>query len=317
MIDFDYFYQGHLKSTLEPDDHTPHHHKILVGKLGRHPEKPFDEAIRAAHLIGEKLKDPVLCLSGGLDSEAMAMAFLAAKVPFRVAVMVFKDGLNLFDIQHALDFAREHNLQIQKIEIDPVQFLKQGQHFVISEKYRTLSAERALYIHFLSQVEGEPVLGGEILRFESPQDRIELACPKDRDFSYWRYLEASGRRGIPYFHYYTPELTFSFMAHTSVSDRKNQTTNWTNQHEAFYQHKLQVYREGGFAIVDRPDRQKKWHGFEHLKIYLDNEGGSTDSYNTQYRKPYGPLPSYDLNQFFLIAEDDAIARQIFKTSTTE
>ncbi|AGH96760.1 hypothetical protein [Pseudobdellovibrio exovorus] len=317
MIDFEYFYKNHLKSVLEPDELHPHHHKIQIGKLERFPEKPFDEAVRAAQLIGERLRDPVLCLSGGLDSEAMALAFLAAKVPFRAAIMVFSNDLNLYDIQHALDFCSEHNVPLQKIEIDPVEFLKQEQHLSLSSKYRTLSAERALYIHFLSQVKGEPVLGGEILRFESPQDHVELACPKDRDFSYWRYFLATQRKGIPYFHYYTPELTFSFMAHTSVSKKEFYQTNWTAKHSEFYQNKLQIYREAGFSIVDRPARQQKWHGYEQLKISFDNQGGSTESYNQQYRHIYGPLPVYDLNQFFLIDENDSIARQIFKSSMAE
>lgn len=309
---FEYFYESHLKSVLDPDDQDPHFHKIHMGRLSRFPETPIQEAVRAARLLGERLGDPVLCLSGGLDSEAMACAFLLAGVPFRAATMAFKGDLNRYDIRHAEDFCRENGITLSVVEIDPVEFLKRGEHLPISRAYRTLSAERALFIRFLQLLEGDPVLGGEILRMESPGGELTLQCPKDRDFSYWRYLESAGRKGAPYFHYYTPELAFSFLAHTRIAGADSRRQNWNGRPGEHYLHKLAVYREGGFQLAERPERQQKWHGFEGLKIHFDLLGGSTEFYNHKFRKPYGDLPLYDLNQFLLVDETDTLALQILE-----
>ncbi|MBY0420212.1 MAG: hypothetical protein K2W88_19350, partial [Pararheinheimera sp.] len=73
------------------------------------PHKPFEEAVRSAILISERSPDKKisLCLSGGMDSECMLMAYMAAGVKFEVAIMRFKDGLNAHDIESAEVFCRE------------------------------------------------------------------------------------------------------------------------------------------------------------------------------------------------------------------
>lgn len=311
---FEYFSENHLRSELGGSQTAPHYHRLSLGKLKRYPLMPVEEAVQACELIANKLKQPTLCLSGGLDSEAMALAFLKAKVPFSAAIMAFTRGLNHYDVTHALDFCRENNISPQLIEIDAVEILNQGLHLDVAEKYRTLSPERALFILFLQKIEGDPVLAGEILRQESPGGMTSFQCPKDRDFSYWRYLQSAGRKGIPYFHYYTPELALSFMAHTRAGEESCIRQNWDGRTEGFYQNKLMIYRDGGFEIFDRPERKQKWHGFEGLKIHFDSLAGSTDFYNNQFRRRFEPVPIYDLNQFFCVDEDDHWARQVLLMS---
>lgn len=311
---FEYFSENHLRSELGDSASSPHFHRLSLGKLKRYPLRPIEEAARACELIANKLKQPTLCLSGGLDSEAMAHAFIKAKVPFKAAIMSFADGLNQYDVTHALDFCREHSITHQLVELDAVEILNKNIHLAVAEKYRTLSPERALFILFLQKVEGEPVLAGEILRQESPGGVTCFQCPKDRDFSYWRYLQSAGRKGIPYFHYYTPELALSFMAHTRAGEERSVQQNWDGRTEEFYQNKLMIYRDGGFDLTDRPERKQKWHGFEGLKIHFDSLAGSTDFYNDRFRRRFEPVPIYDLNQFFCVDEDDQWARQVLLMS---
>lgn len=314
MISFEYFFENHLHSELGGPLERPSHHRLSLGKLRRYPLIPIEEAVLACQLIAEKLTQPTLCLSGGLDSEAMALAFLKARVPFKAAAMRFSDNLNLYDVTHAVDFCHEHGIELVQIELNPVQILNEGRHLAVAEKYRTLSPERALFIMFLMQVPGEPVLAGEILRQESPAGVTSFQCPKDRDFSYWRYLQATGRRGAPYFHYYTPEFALSFMAHTRAGELACIHQDWNGRAEEFYQNKLDIYRDGGFPLKDRAGRKQKWHGFEGLKIHFDSLAGSTMAYNEKFRKPYEPVPDYDLNQFFCVDENDLLARQVLMMS---
>jgi hypothetical protein len=312
-----YFYDDHFKSGFDEDfgeiSDEAHFHYIAIGRLVRYPKSPFEEACAAAMMIGGKLTDPVLCLSGGLDSEAMALAFIAAGVRFSAAIMNIENGLNEYDICVAKNFCRKFAIKYQEINLPARQILQNSQHIEIAEKFRTLSPERALFIMFLQKIAGHPVLAGEIFRKETSGGSIQMCCPKDRDLAYWRYFVDCDIEGIPYFHYYTPELTLSFMANTSVSHPDKEKIDWKGRHSDFYEHKLQIYREAGFAVEDTDLRKQKWHGYEGLKIFFDSLHNSTEAYNNAFRRPLEENPIYDQNQILLIDEGDEIAREILGT----
>jgi hypothetical protein len=313
-----YFHENHFKSGF--DEHFSENslnaffHYISIGTCKRFPNSPLVEAKRAAQLIGQKIDRPVLCLSGGLDSEAMAMAFIEAGVVFTAALMNLDNGLNEYDISAARYFCKKNSIAYTEIHVPALRLLEKGLHLDMAEKYRTLSPERALFIYFLQQLEGNPILAGEILRKEKSNGQVSLCCPKDRDLCYWRYFMDQKIAAVPYFHFYTPELAVSFMAHTSVKDEEKENTDWQGQHQAFYLHKLKVYQEGGFAIQDNPHRTQKWHGFEGLKKKYDAQYDSVEAYNRAYRAPLELHPEYDLNQILLIDENDSIANRILNKS---
>lgn len=314
-----YFDQNHFKSWFENGSEEPSFesvvHYISTGKLLEFPASPIDEAVKAAHIISQKLKDPVLCLSGGLDSEAMAIAFLKAKVSFRVAVMKFDNNLNDYDHKFAYEFSEKYNIPISEVTLPALEILESGKHLEFANKYQTMSPERALFLMFLDKLEGNPVLAGEILRFEKKNDSIQLACPKYRDLCYWRYFQQTNRLGVPYFHYYTPQLTYSFMAHTDLSNREIIKTDWTGQHKEFYRHKFKIYKQAGFEVVDFPERSQKWHGYEGVKIFYDSIHGSNEAYNNKFRKPLEKFPVYDQNQMFIVSDEDTLAHRILENRT--
>ena len=74
-----HFHENHFKSGFDEffseQSHEALVHYISIGVCKKIPRKPVDEAKEAAFLISQHLSNPVLCLSGGLDSEAMALAF--------------------------------------------------------------------------------------------------------------------------------------------------------------------------------------------------------------------------------------------------
>src|SRR5688572_28610536 len=63
---------------------------VQFGKCHRPCASAFEEARRAAILVAKKFSQPFcLWLSGGVDSEAMARAFISAHVPFRASIIRF------------------------------------------------------------------------------------------------------------------------------------------------------------------------------------------------------------------------------------
>jgi Asparagine synthase len=87
------------------------------------------ECIRAARLISENAKKPVLvCFSGGIDSEVVVRSFQEANVDFEVGIMnlIYRGNtsLNQHDIKYAKDYVEQHKLKHIIIDIDFDEFLQ-------------------------------------------------------------------------------------------------------------------------------------------------------------------------------------------------
>ena len=81
------------------------------------PFSPLKEAQRATKIISD-YGDTVLCLSGGVDSEMMARVFLSCGFIFKVAILRFKNDLNLYDIRYAVSFCDFYNLTYEFVDLD-------------------------------------------------------------------------------------------------------------------------------------------------------------------------------------------------------
>jgi len=101
-------------------------------KFGRCEYMPTSfkyECVRAARLISENAKKPVLvCFSGGIDSEVVVRSFQEANVDFEIGIMnlVYRDNtsINQHDISYALDYVKQHNLKHTIVDVDFEEFLR-------------------------------------------------------------------------------------------------------------------------------------------------------------------------------------------------
>jgi len=80
----------------------------------------IDAALSAASQLGN---NPVLCLSGGVDSQAMVHCWKEAGLKFDVATLVFNDGLNLHDVNHARHYCTTHGINLIELDINIITFL--------------------------------------------------------------------------------------------------------------------------------------------------------------------------------------------------
>lgn len=95
----------------------------------------IDAALSSSKQLGA---NPVLCLSGGIDSQAMVQAWKEAGLKFDVAIGVFSDNLNIQDVDHARLFCKKHNITPIEVNIDVVSFLTR-ESVLFGEKYRCTS----------------------------------------------------------------------------------------------------------------------------------------------------------------------------------
>jgi hypothetical protein len=261
---------------------------LQVGQCARSPETPIVEAARAAQRIACATHEPIwLCMSGGVDSECMALAFIKANVPFRVAIQQFNDGLNEHDIHQAIEFCERMLLPYEVFPLDVVSFYLEDHYLEYALNYRCSSPQLCTHLHLIEQLRGYVVLGGNIVKTHvNRAGRVVLCFPSDLYFCYDRYFKNMSRSGTGLFLMSTPELIYAFFRLPRMQDLIFQRGEMQGR-SMDYPTKCQLYRDGGFDVVDRAD---KFTGFEEVKKYFQKYFGEDErSYDRHFRIPLQEL----------------------------
>lgn len=216
------------------------------------------ELINTAKRIGKASKKPLyLCLSGGIDSEVMALAFIEAKIPFKVLTLKHQTDTNIHDISYAERFCQDNNLEQIFVEFDPSTFYQK----YISD-YRSVSIFRYLQLLILETVEslgGTAVLGGGEQVYYTIDDKIYIKydpgfvlplewCKKNKTIHY------------PYFHMHNSELLASYMQLDIISMLLDNPFYFKNHHFMSIE-KILVYN----GYWPNMARRTKYNGFEQIK----------------------------------------------------
>jgi hypothetical protein len=286
---------------------------IKMEQLKRVPLKPVEEARLAARDIADKLgRTPWVCLSGGLDSEATAYAFLSAGVDFKAVTMQFEKDLNHHEVQYAIDFCKQNGVKHELIEIPVLDFYETQKFQDYFHHFKAQTVEVCTQFYFLDQFTEPFVWSGEPMRlFRQDGDNVILQAVSDFEQMVYRYGEDKKRDCVPNFHFYSAELAWSFLR-LSVGTRNEY---YVDDHVAdYYLQKNNFYRQGGFLLNHHTQRVTKAHGFEHLKIYFDDKYAGTEKtdYNSVYRKPWKDLYPTAKQNIVDIPKSDTIAKQILR-----
>lgn len=258
--------------------------EVKFGRLNRQPLTGFEEAVNCARIINENRKDQniSLCISGGVDSEAMLRAFIAAGVGFNIYILKFKDDLNDFDIRTNINLCEKLNLNTKIIDLDVINFLESGEFLKYGQKYKCQSPQLAVHLWLLDQIDGLPVLAGNpFIKTSVNGNTFFIGCPGDLHCAYFRYFELNNRQGAPWFFIYSPELCASFLKLPTAQHLHSLSI---NPNEYTYSHKCQLYVEAGFNVNPRKD---KYTGFERLRDFYDQKLGTSHGvgFDQLFRKP--------------------------------
>ncbi|MBC7742256.1 MAG: hypothetical protein H7061_08665 [Bdellovibrionaceae bacterium] len=285
-------YKNHFEyGRLSTDENT---FISQCGLMSRNAKSPKIEAIWAAQAIqrnaaGLKIN---LCLSGGIDSECMLEAFLAAHVEFEIFILKFKDDLNYFDIQTNLNKCRSLKLPYKIVELDIMHFFESGMCLQVAEKYNCQSPQLAVHLWFLEQLDGVPVLSGNpIAPIWLNDSWYFLGMPGELHCAYFNFFQTNQRQGVPWFFIYTPELIASFFALNCMQPYLQK--NIKNPELYTYGEKCRSYFEGGFSAQPRAD---KFTGFELVKNAYDRQ------YNTKHGDAFNKLFRWPLEEMFPFPE---------------
>lgn len=277
-------------------------------------KQPIQHAVDHAKAIAKlanKNNLPIkLFLSGGIDSEAMAEAFLHAKVKFEVVIGRYNGDMNYFDYKDAVTFCENHNLKIEFIDIDVFNFLESGGALKYAKELGCRSPQLAVHLHLLDQVSGYCVLAGNpifpVFRNSSDDLITELqngklsihdvwGAPNQTQSVYLRFLEKRGRLGQPFFFQSSPELCMSFLF---LDEIVSLMAAGIKTHD--YQMKCQMYKLGGFLALPRKD---KYTGFEKYRADYDKKMQTAHGigFDLCFRKPLEKMnPNFPLKVSFIL-----------------
>lgn len=121
---------------------------------------------KTKQLISDQLsefKDGTLCLSGGYDSQFLALSMIESDIKFNVVIYESLWGNNVVnanDVMFSEKFCKKYDLPYEIKSIDAKDFFENTKMIPMVKKYRNSSPQILFHIHFLSILEADKILIG-------------------------------------------------------------------------------------------------------------------------------------------------------------
>lgn len=288
---------------LETDEDT---FVSSCGLLERKPLVGLAESVESCKHFYDSLgsddkKNITLCLSGGIDSQCMAIAFSIAKIPFRAVFLRFKNELNAFDIKTNVDWCQQNQIIYDFIDLDIIDFFETGKYYDVAKRYFCQSPQIAAHLWMLDNIDGVPCLAGNpIAPIWRNNGWFFVGLPGELHSTYFKYFSICERPGLPWFFLYSPELIASFLKpqcmQVFVEKKVNNTSDYT------YLVKCNQYASSDFLVYPR---ESKFTGFELVRKYYDEKYNNShgQQFDLMYRKPLQELFPAPKNYYQLVPAD--------------
>lgn len=280
--------------------------RVTLGRRESVIDSPYSIAVRCANEILNSTQQNInLLLSGGVDSEAMALAFLATGNirRIKVCIMALEKSLNLHDIKHAIKFCQSHGLDYQIYELNLDEFFTQ----YWARFQRNVGSFGML--SFTSQAWLIEKIGGYCVRAGDPPGlsftnagytipsptlddlrttrelSIDVAVDTEDSF-FQRFMKMKKIEGVSQFFSFSDDLILSFIDLPIFQNAKFYLEKWLAEgafkpfkyknlieineiNYSYYQFKVEMYKQGGFDVRAK---ENKFTGFEKIptidKLYL-------------------------------------------------
>lgn len=247
------------KSRIKPinwvEANLDYNNQAFYFKLRKNVDiKEYDglsAALRTIDYIHKNYPPPYsLCLSGGVDSQAMLYAWIVSKKNFNTYVGIYNNNLNWYDIETLDIFKRIHNVQINYENFDLFGFLN-SEHDTYAKRYLCGSPQFTSHMKFADIINhGTIVYSGNFM------DNNQTLPISRNAFGLYHYAVLSKQSIVPFFFLETEELAKAFTI-----------TNYINNFSDTYMKKVLLYQTNGFPVIPQ---NKKYNGFESVKEYFDD-----------------------------------------------
>lgn len=241
----------------------------------------IDAATSTANILGN---NPVLCLSGGIDSQAMIQCWQEAGLKFDVAILVFNNDLNSHDVEIARMFCEQNNIEPIELNINVITYLTR-EHYEQAEKYHCTSPHFSTHYKMFDMLRDMGYTGiccgGQAF---AKDETVWGPCLSAAQINYLEYSRINQYPIAGNFLGYEPKLCWS-IAILTPSEFKWQVSATDSLEVATqkrYLAKVEGYRRHGFNIVPQ---ESKFTGFEKVKEYFAAQTNDNWTFEKKFRHP--------------------------------
>lgn len=247
----------------------------LILSLPNSPEindSPMDIAIKTCHDIRSEHKGPyTLLVSGGVDSQAMILAWKNSGIPFR-AVHYSYMNLNNEDTQTLHQFSIKHQIPIELKMFDVLAYFKSNEYTKDASDYDCISPHILSYIKFTSKHRETCIMSGNfILSGNAGLNWTILGLH--------RFQSSKKSNFVPFFFFHNPQIASCFDGKAFLDNSIGPIIT----DKEWYILKCRIFKNAGFDIVPQ---KSKLTGFETIKKMYD-----TYDVPSKLRIKYAHMPS--------------------------
>ena len=238
-------------------DYHPTEPFIVDYSAARISDIPIDElATQAIRRIVDKFPKPyTLICSGGVDSQAMILAWLRSGVEFTVVAGRYNGGMNDHDLENLWLLQKREGFEVQVLDLDILAF-HENELSDWAKRYQCTSPHILTHMYICSQIPKGTVIssGNYVLKNGALGGNTYMT------FGLHRYARLSGQSVVPHFWMHDQDLMPAF----EVVRRK--ILNLSDV-RGDYEFKCELFRLSGYDIIPQI---KKYNGFEKIKEYYDD-----------------------------------------------
>ena len=215
-----------------------------------------EEVLKTCQLISNSTDKKIgLFLSGGTDSTIVALSLLELNIPFTPIIYRYANEKNYFDVSLALIFCEKKNLTPVIIDIDIDEYTSNLDFSKYNVPYRCMQCE---YIKKGNELNLFPIVcSGEIVFGEPLTIHFN-----EQTFLSSDYIKENNLDGVPYFYWYRPELSYSFLMDEAAQKHLTHLKKSKKYYNNAYIMKLDVHRKYWPELPHTP----KVSGWEFLNL---------------------------------------------------
>lgn len=279
-------------------------------------EYRIESATSCSEMLGNK---PALCFSGGVDSQAMLLAWIEAKLSFDTYILRFNNQLNIQDYDHAINFCTMNNMPYKVIDFDILKFLSRD-NYNLGIKYKSGSPHFNVHyklVELLREMGHTGVCFGGLTPTKNLSD-----WGKNFDKNAFHYVGIQDLFEIPVqgsFLSFHPKLSWAITLLTKSFDEEHTVENSRTAKDFLrlidirYPLKVNGYIRSGFNVIPQPT---KYTGFELVKKYYEQLTGDGWTFEKRFRYPLSRMYNTDYRtyKFNLTDSQQLILESIYNSN---
>jgi hypothetical protein len=266
MLAYDWHYDSHSTAS------AAQRFTMTYKPLTRAPMRWREEVLATAqHIADSETRPLVVCMSGGIDSEVIARAFIELGVSFSALTAEFTDGSNTHDTDHARRFCAAQGITQHWLKLDPVQAFGDGMERWISDGYEAWSPYRYLQLYLLERAErlGACSVHGGGTDCQTYFTVNHQICYKQNSgvVCALQWMARNHQRHYPYFYSSTPEMVAAYQQIDLIAVMLRDSNYFRSFSRSSYSPEKQIVMHAQWpGMAPRP----KYDGFENIRAQADS-----------------------------------------------